>query len=167
MDIRSDGIVASAHGEEEDWYADVPAQFLETYGNNSFANGYGSWREVQMLIDGQVADTIWPAPRIYPGGMSPGLWVPIVGLNAFDLKSEDVDVSPWLGILCNGHSHTFALNVVSYSPTSKNRLGTVARNWYVSGQVSLWLDADGHQTTGQVNETEDPSHAFLKSYSLY
>lgn len=144
-------IFASGNGNEEFWYTDVPVQFLQTFGNSTFANGYGPWREVQLLIDGDLAGFVWPKPTVFTGGINTGLWVPIIGINAFDLKSVDVDVSPWLGLLCDGDPHTFELKVVGYNSSAASLLGTVASNWYVSGQVFLWLDEDGEQTTGTVS----------------
>lgn len=144
-------IFASGNGNEEFWYTDVPAQFLQTFGNSTFANGYGPWREVQLLIDGELAGFVWPRPTVFTGGINTGLWVPIIGINAFDLKSVDVDVSPWLGLLCDGDPHTFELKVVGFNSSAESAIGTVASNWYVSGQVFLWLDQDGEQTTGAVS----------------
>lgn len=146
-------VFASGNGNEEFWYTDVPAEFLMTFGNTSFANGYGPWREVQVLIDGNLAGFVWPEPVIFTGGISPGLWVPIVGLNTYDLGSTDVDISPWLGILCDGESHVFELQVAGYNSSSDTGLGTVAQNWYVSGEVFLWLDEGGNQTTGTVSSS--------------
>lgn len=143
-------VFASGNGNEEFWYTDVPAQFTETFGNSSFANGYGPFREVQVLIDGELAGMVWPAPIVFTGGINTGLWSPIVGIDAFDLGSVDVDVSPWLGTLCDGDSHVFELKVVGYD-WSTNTFGTVASNWYASAAVFLWLDDGGTQTTGEVS----------------
>lgn len=140
-------VFASGNGNEEFWYTDVPAALTSTF-NNTFANGYGPWREVQVLIDGQLAGFVWPFPIVFTGGISPGLWVPIVGIDTYDLGSVDVDVSPWLGILCDGNAHEFELKVVGLQ--SEAELGTVASNWYVSGEVFLWLDKNGTQTTASV-----------------
>lgn len=138
-------VFTSGNGNEEFWYTDVPAQFTSTF-NNTFANGYGPWREVQVLIDGQLAGVSWPFPVVFTGGVSPGLWVPIVGIDTYDLGSVDVDISPWLGVLCDGSEHVFELKVVGYN--SSTTLGTVASNWWVSGEIFLWLDEGGNQTTG-------------------
>lgn len=145
-------VLASGNGNEEFWYTDVPAPYLATFGaNTTFANGYGPWREVQVLIDGQLAGVAWPEPVVFTGGISTGLWVPIVGMDALDLPAVDVDVSPWLGTLCDGAPHAFELRVVGYDAAAPAGLGSVAENWYVSGQVFLWLDEGGNQTTGTVS----------------
>lgn len=142
-------IFASGNGNEEFWYTDVPADLTATFDNKTFAYGYGPWREVQLVIDGTLAGFVSPFPIIFTGGISPGLWVPIVGIDTYDLGSVDIDVSPWLGILCDGNAHTFELKVVGLA--SENELGTVASNWYVSGEVFLWLDEGGNQTTASVS----------------
>lgn len=138
-------VFASGNGNEEFWYTDVPGQYTPTF-NASFANGYGPWREVQILIDGNLAGVSWPFPIVFTGGISPGLWVPVVGIDTYDLGSVDVDISPWLGLLCDGSEHTFELKVVGYN--SSTTLGTVASNWWVSGEIFLWLDEAGNQTIG-------------------
>ena len=51
--------------------------------------GYSPFREVQILIDGQLAGVQWPFPVIFTGGVVPGLWRPIVGIDAFDLRAME------------------------------------------------------------------------------
>lgn len=143
-------VFASGNGQEEFWYTDVPAELTSTFHNNTFAYGYGPWREVQVLIDGVLAGFVSPFPVVFTGGISPGLWVPIVGIDTYDLGSVDVDISPWLGILCDGNAHEFELKVVGLQ--SETELGTVGSNWYVSGEVFLWLDKNGTQTTASVSQ---------------
>lgn len=145
-------IFASGNGNEEFWYGDAPAEFLSTFGPDvTFANGYGPWREVQVLVDGALAGVVWPETIVFTGGVSTGLWVPVVGIDAYDLGSVDVDVSPWLGVLCDGGAHEFEIRVVGFNSSAPGSLGTVAQNWYVSGLVSVWLDEGGNQTTGTVS----------------
>lgn len=150
-------VFASGNGNEEFWYTDVPGQFTSTF-DNSFANGYSPWREVQVLIDGELAGVSWPFPVVFTGGVSPGLWVPIVGIDAYDLGSVDVDISPWLGSLCDGSEHIFELKVVGFN--SSTTLGTVASNWWVSGEIFLWLDEGGNQTTGGELQVFTPQPTF-------
>lgn len=141
-------IFASGNGAEEFWYANVPTEYEETFGSNNTLYGYGPWREVQLLIDGKLAGISWPFPTIFTGGISPGLWVPIVGVDTYDLPSFEIDISPWLGLLCNGHNHTFQLKVVGYD--SETILGTVGSNWWITGAVFIWSDVKGSHTTGTV-----------------
>jgi hypothetical protein len=67
---------------------------------------YSPFREVQLLIDGQLAGVSWPFPIIFTGGISPGLWVPIVGIDTYDVPSFEIDVTPFLPLLCDGDLHT-------------------------------------------------------------
>lgn len=146
--------IASGNGAEEFWFTNVPTEYEKTF-NNTAIYGYSPFREVQLLIDGVLAGAIWPFPTVFTGGISPGLWVPIVGVDAYDLPNFEIDVSPWLGLLCDGKSHTFELKVLGYD--SVTSLGTVGSNWWVSGSVFLWVDSAGNQTTGSVR-TRYSSH---------
>lgn len=140
-------VFASGSGREEFWYTDVPVAVNATF-NNTFSNGYSPWREVQVRIDGVLAGFVSPFPVIFTGGINTGFWVPIVGVDTYDLGSVDIDVSPWLGILCDGNAHDFELTVIGLR--SADEFGTTANLWYVSAQVFVWLDEEGTQTTASV-----------------
>jgi hypothetical protein len=142
-------ILASGNGDEEFWYRNVVTEYEDTF-NSSVLHGYSPFREVQLLVDGELAGVSWPFPIIFTGGISPGLWVPIVGIDTYDLPSFEIDISPWLGILCDGAPHSFELKVVGYD--SETTLGSVGSNWWVSGAIFLWIDSAGTQTTGTVSE---------------
>jgi hypothetical protein len=143
-------VLASGNGAEEFWFRNVPSEYTDTF-NNTNLYGYSPFREVQVIIDGKLAGVGWPFPIIFTGGISPGLWVPIVGVHTYDLPSFEVDISPWLGILCDGNAHSFGLNVVGYD--TKTGFGTVGSNWWVSGAIFVWKDHGGNQTTGSVSTT--------------
>lgn len=149
-------ILASGNGAEEFWFRNVLTEFLNTF-NNTNLYGYSPFREVQLLIDGSVAGVNWPFPIIFTGGISPGLWVPIVGIDTYDLPSFEIDVSPWLGILCDGQEHSFEIKVMGYD--SKTTFGTVGSNWWVSGSIFVWTDHQGNQTIGTVSH--NPSAASM------
>jgi hypothetical protein len=141
-------ILASGNGAEEFWFRNVASEYLNTF-NNSALYGYSPFREVQLLIDGNLAGVSWPFPIVFTGGISPGLWVPIVGIDAFDIPSYEIDISPWLGLLCDGKAHTFEFKVVGHD--SKSTFGSVNSNWWVSGSIFVWTDARGKQTKGTVS----------------
>ena len=42
----------------------------------------------------------------------PGFWRPVVGIDAFDLKEDEIDISPFLPILSDGEEHSFEIRVV-------------------------------------------------------
>lgn len=150
-------IIASGNGAEEFWFTNVPTEYEKTF-NNTAIYGYSPFREVQLLIDGELTGAIWPFPTIFTGGISPGLWVPIVGVDAYDLPNFEIDISPWLGLLCDGKPHTFSLKVVGYD--SATTLGTVGSNWWVSGSIFLWIDSAGNQTIGSDIQSWTPQPQF-------
>ncbi|TVY38788.1 Peptide-N4-(N-acetyl-beta-glucosaminyl)asparagine amidase A [Lachnellula occidentalis] len=150
-------VLASGNGDEEFWFRNVPTEFTGTF-NNSALRAYSPFREVQVLIDGDLAGVGWPFPIIFTGGISPGIWVPIVGVHTYDLPSFEVDISPWLGLLCDGKPHSFELAVVGYD--SKTTIGTVGSNWWVSGSVFVWKDDEGNQTTGTSIQTSSAEPSF-------
>jgi len=82
----------------------------------------------------------------------PGLWRPIVGIDAFDLQEDEIDITPWLPLLCDGTGHTFEIRV---NGLNDNGNGTASLSettddyWLVSGKIFIWLDIAGHITTGQ------------------
>jgi hypothetical protein len=127
-------ILASGNGAEEFWYTNVPTKYDDTF-NDTKIYGYGPFREVQLLIDGALAGVSWPFPIVFTGGISPGLWVPIVGIDTYDLPSFEIDISPWLGLLCDGKAHTFELKVVGYE--SDTSLGTVGSNWWITAAIFI------------------------------
>ena len=40
-----------------------------------------------------------------------GLWRPIVGIDTLDLRAYEIDITPWLPLLCNGAEHTSDIRV--------------------------------------------------------
>jgi hypothetical protein len=153
-------VIASGNSNEEFWYRSVPSQFTKTFANATL-RAHSPFREVQVLIDGTLAGVAWPFPIVYTGGINPALWVPVVGIAAYDVPAYQIDVTPWLGLLCDGAEHTFALRMVGYETGSDDGLGTVNENWLVSGAVWVWLDEKGNQTTGtlMVSSTQNPVFA--------
>ncbi|KAI1121693.1 peptide N-acetyl-beta-D-glucosaminyl asparaginase amidase A-domain-containing protein [Nemania abortiva] len=142
-------------GNEEFWWSNVPQSaalaFQDTYGEYP---GYSPFREVQVLVDGHLAGVYWPFPVIYTGGIVPQLNRPIVGVQAFDIAEHEIDVSPFLPLLCDGKAHTFAIKIVGLvdDGASSAQLSTTTDDeWYVTGKVFVWLDDAGSVTTGTVD----------------
>ncbi|KAH9219736.1 peptide N-acetyl-beta-D-glucosaminyl asparaginase amidase A-domain-containing protein [Leptodontidium sp. 2 PMI_412] len=154
---------ASGNGAEEFWYTNVPSEYVNTFPDNpGWLFGYSPFREVQLLIDGNLAGVSWPFPLLFTGGVDPGLWRPIVGIDAYDMPTFDIDVTPWLPLLCDGKPHEFGLKVVAFDSTVEGNVGPIGENWWVTGTVFVWLDAHGKQTTGSsiANHTPDPVFDF-------
>lgn len=150
--IRKAVFSLSATGQidEEFWYSNVLSSDVDTFGVGNLL-GYSPFREVQVLIDGHLAGVAWPFPVIFTGGVVPGLWRPIVGIDAFDLREDEIDISPWLPLLCDGAPHNFEIRVAGINDNDKGsaRLTeTVGSYWLVTGKIFMWLDPDGSITTG-------------------
>ncbi|KAG6027524.1 hypothetical protein E4U40_001493 [Claviceps sp. LM458 group G5] len=136
-------LAATGQADEEFWWSNVPEASKDTF-NGTTLPGKGSFREVRLYIDGKIAGLSWPFPVVFTGGISPPLHRPIVGLQAFDLREQEIDLTPWLGVLCDGHAHHFRLEVVGADDVVPDRY------WLLSGKIFVWLldEAPGHVTTG-------------------
>ncbi|KAI0551151.1 peptide N-acetyl-beta-D-glucosaminyl asparaginase amidase A-domain-containing protein [Xylaria curta] len=143
-------------GNEEFWWSNVLQSatdaFDDTYGGAY--PGYSPFREVQVLIDGHLSGVSWPFPVIYTGGVVPQLHRPIVGIQAFDIAEHEIDVSPFLPLLCDGGSHTFEIKIlglVDDGASSAELSTTTDDEWYVTAKIFIWLDDDtGAITTGSL-----------------
>ncbi|POS87398.1 hypothetical protein EPUL_001112 [Erysiphe pulchra] len=144
-------VSACGQGNEEFWWQNVLQSNTDSFKDITLY-GYSPFREVQLLIDGHLAGVHWPFPVIFTGGVAPGLWRPIVGIDTFDLREHEIDITPWLAILSDGVSHKFEIRVVGIQDKDKEN-GTltefVGDNWLVSGKIFLWQDSgDENLTTG-------------------
>ncbi|KAH6638560.1 peptide N-acetyl-beta-D-glucosaminyl asparaginase amidase A-domain-containing protein [Truncatella angustata] len=167
------GLAVKAQGNEEFWWSNVPESAVGAFDPDvGTYPGYSPWREVQVLIDGQLAGVHWPFPTIYTGGVVPQLHRPIVGIDAFDLRDHEIDISPWLPLLCDGAEHTFTLKVVGLvddGSSSATLSNTTESSWYLVAKVFLWLDPEGSITTGVLGTgyngttNRDPTIAFSQS----
>jgi len=93
---------------------------------------------VQLFIDGALAGVVWPFPVIFTGGVVPGLWRPIVGIDAFELKEDEIDITPWLPLLCDGQSHNFSIRVSGLSDDGNGTASlseTTNSYWLITGKV--------------------------------
>lgn len=123
----------------------------ETFPSTGSFYGYSPFREVRLYIDDMLAGVAWPFPVIFTGGVVPGLWRPIVGIDALDLREDEIDITPWLPLLCDGESHNFTVKVSGLSQDQNGNAilsETVGSYWLVTGKVFIWLDASNYTTTG-------------------
>lgn len=124
---------------------------------------------MQLFIDGTLVGVAWPFPIIFTGGIVPNLWRPIVGIDAFDLKEDEIDITPWLPILCDGRSHNFTIGVSGLNDDTKGNAalsGRVGSSWLVTGKIFVWLDQAGHVTTGNAPLQVAPQPSFHVSSSV-
>jgi hypothetical protein len=118
---------------DEFWFGSQPDDYA---GPNGLCGG-GAFREVQVLIDGQLAGIAWPFPFIFTGGVNPWLWRPIPAVNAFDMPPQVVDLTPYVGLLTDGESHTISL-----------RVAHDGFYWGIDSDLLLYRDPVLSQTTG-------------------
>lgn len=145
-------ISACGQAREEFWYTNVLSSNTDTFADvDGSLDGYSPFREVQLLIDGQIAGVSWPFPVIFTGGIAPGLWRPIAGIDAFDLREHEIDITAWLPLLCDGAPHKFEIRVVGLDDDGAGHATlskTVGSNWVVTGKIFMFLDKNGFITTG-------------------
>ncbi|KAI2624839.1 hypothetical protein GGR54DRAFT_537528 [Hypoxylon sp. NC1633] len=147
-------VSANGQASEEFWWANVLQSDVLTFSRTAGRlPGLSPFREVQLFIDGNLAGVQWPFPVIFTGGVVPSLHRPVVGIQAFDLREHQIDITPWLPMLCDGaEKHTFTIQVAGLDDL-EGRNGTALTgiandSWYVTGKVFLWLDEEGSVTTG-------------------
>ena len=149
-------ISACGQADEEFWWSNVFTEdtqdFTDTSGD---LLGYSPFREVQLYIDGTLAGVVWPFPIIFTGGVAPGFWRPIVGIDAYDLRQPEIDISPFLPLLQDGKGHSFEIRVSGLNILSDGTAtlsGTVGSNWVVTGNIFLF---NGDLTQTGVGSTKE------------
>nr|CAB3503733.1 unnamed protein product [Digitaria exilis] len=117
-------VYVSSHYADEFWYMNTPEQ-------------NGPFREVTVLLDGDVVGAVWPFPVIYTGGINPLIWRPITSIGSFNFPTYDIELTPFLGKLLDGGEH----HEVGFAVTNAQS------SWYVDANLHLWLDAKSTKTT--------------------
>jgi hypothetical protein len=144
-------VSACGQATEEFWWSNVLQSDTNTFESTAGTfYGLSPFREVQVLIDGQIAGVEWPFPVIFTGGVVPSLHRPIVGIEAFDLREHEIDITPFLPLLCDGKQHTFTIRVAGIQDNGKSTgtlTQTVGDSWYVTGKIFVWLDDDNNSIT--------------------
>ncbi|KAK7257151.1 hypothetical protein RIF29_30919 [Crotalaria pallida] len=138
-------VYVSFHENDEFWYTNPPDDYILA-NNLSNTPRNGAFREVVVTLDGNVAGSVWPFTVIYTGGFNPLLWRPITGIGSFDLPSYDIEVTPFLGTVLDGETHSLGFSVT-------NALNV----WYIDANLHLWLDKESSRTEGQLlNHVDKP-----------
>ncbi|KAH9031826.1 peptide N-acetyl-beta-D-glucosaminyl asparaginase amidase A-domain-containing protein [Lactarius hengduanensis] len=137
---------ASANDDEMLWYTNVPNQFLN-YFPAGYVVGEGPFREVRVLVDGQVAGVAFPYAFFSTGIVLvvPSAWRPITSYGALDIPTYHLDLTPFIPILTNGQPHNITLDVASAEPDHQ-----INKNWYLSGLLQVNLDSSTSPTTGNI-----------------
>ena len=71
-----------------------------------------------VVVTAVIAASVWvlsgatlPFPEIFTGGVNPLIWRPIPAVDAFDMPPRTFDLTPLVGSLVDGGSHTISLSV--------------------------------------------------------
>ncbi|XP_062218492.1 peptide-N4-(N-acetyl-beta-glucosaminyl)asparagine amidase A-like [Phragmites australis] len=128
-------VYVSSHYSDEFWYMNTPEQ-------------NGPFREVTVLLDGDVVGAVWPFPVIYTGGINPLIWRPITSIGSFNLPTYDIELTPFLAKLLDGEEHELGFAVTN-----------AQNSWYVDANLHLWLDPKSSKTTGGLIAYDAPKLA--------
>ena len=107
---------------------------------------------------------------IFTGGVVPALWRPIVGIDAFDLREDEIDITPWLPLLCDGRIHDFEIRIAGLKDDGNGHAILSSINgsyWLVTGKVFIWLDDEKHRTTGTSPQVNSPSPELEVSSTVF
>lgn len=135
-------VFASGNGDDEFWYYNMQPQNTEVFESNGLAlSGNYPSRFIEVYINNDTAGLVLPFPVIFTGGLAPGLWIPNVGINAFDLPSYPIDLTPLLPKLWEGASIQISIT------TGFGALAT--SDWYVNANLLTWQN-EGIKGSGTV-----------------
>jgi ethanolamine utilization microcompartment shell protein EutS len=130
-------VIAQSQSDEEQWFFCLP----DALGASLGVCGNTAFRQVDVSIDGTPAGVAPIFPWIYTGGIDPGLWVPIPGVQTLNLQPYRVDLTPFAGVLSNGKPHTVGVTVFN----AFNFFSTVAN-------LLIYEDHGSKKVTGEVTE---------------
>ncbi|CAD6587902.1 MAG: hypothetical protein ASARMPREDX12_003044 [Alectoria sarmentosa] len=151
---------ACGQATEEFWYTNAFNSEVNTFESTAGTlYGFSPFREVQLLIDGQLAGVSWPFPIIFTGGIVPGFWRPIVGIDAFDLRQHEIDVTPFLPLLCDSFAHTFEIRIAGLTDDGAGHASLseiVGSYWVVTGTIFLFSATNESVTTGTSPSIDTP-----------
>jgi hypothetical protein len=145
-------LVAQSQNVEEQWFDCVPtsiAAALNACQNTAF-------REVEVSVDGKPAGVAPVYPWIFTGGVDPGLWVPIPGVQTLNFVPYRVDLTPFAGMLDDGQPHAVGVSVFNafnfFSVTAQLLLFEDHQRQSLSGDLtSDTLTAPDPTVTNTVN----------------
>ena len=153
-------ISACGQAAEEFWWSNVLTSDTHVFGNDTTLYGHSPFRELQLFIDGYMAGFALPFPVIFTGGVVPGFWRPIVGIDAFDLREDEIDITPFIPFLSDNKPHDFEIRVVGIDDDGRgngNLTSNIESNWVVTGKVFIWLDTHSNLTTGTFPTVSAPT----------
>jgi hypothetical protein len=178
-------VIAQSQAHDERWYTCVDQAYLartRDYSLESFeaCNG-GSFRGVEVLVDGKPAGLAPVYPWIFAGGVAPHLWLPMPAIQATNFIPARVDLTPFAGLFDDGKPHTVAVRVlgtdhffnvaanllVYRDPHASHLRGEVTQDTLAAQQPAdlsvrdtLHADAAGH-IVGEIDTDQTQSYVIV------
>ncbi|RDB29168.1 Peptide-N4-(N-acetyl-beta-glucosaminyl)asparagine amidase A [Hypsizygus marmoreus] len=141
-------IFCSGNAVEEFWYLNTPDEFVPYFPASTGIVGKGPFREVQVLVNDQLAGVVWPYVVIYTGGITPSNWRPLTSYGAYDAPTYWVDITPFIPtLLASNTTHSVTFRVVGQGQNP-----TINSNWFVSGSIHIRMG--NSTTTGKMKRYE-------------
>ncbi|HEY6273694.1 MAG TPA: peptide-N4-asparagine amidase [Terriglobales bacterium] len=130
-------VIAQSQSVEEQWFLCLPNEIAPELGDC----GNTDFREVEISVDGKPAGAAPVYPWIYTGGVDPGLWIPVPGVQTLNFPAFRVDLTPFAGTLNDGQPHTVGVSVFN------------ALNFFtVTAQLLVFQDHGQPHVTGALTE---------------
>jgi hypothetical protein len=179
---------AQSQFHDEFWYTCLPDKYIQETMAFAMKRGYkgaprraracsgGSYREVEVLVDGQPAGLAPIFPWVYTGGIDPYLWRPTPGVQTLNFVPYRVDLTPFAGLLSDGAEHSVAVRVVGsnhyfsvgaallvYRDAKAGKTGGAVTRNTLKGQslepaVTSTLNPDPGKVNGNVMTRADQSY---------
>ncbi len=144
-------LFAQSQFHDEFWYTCLPDQYIQQTMAFAMKRGYkgapvrpracrgGSYREVEVSVDGQPAGLAPIYPWVYTGGIDPYLWRPTPGVETLNFVPYRLDLTPFAGLLSDGAQHSVSVRVLG-------------ANHYFSAAaaVLVYRDSEAGETRGAV-----------------
>lgn len=131
---------AHAHTHPKQFfYTNVPSEQVERL---DAACGGGTYRELQVYVDGQLAGAAYPFPVLYTGGVNPFLWRPLSGIESLDIPAYRFDLTPFAGLF--NRLGAAAANGASSKPHIDLRVFGNNQDglWFLTSNLLLYPDPD-------------------------
>lgn len=157
-------IYASGTADDEFWYGSLNTDVTKQLPKDTQAGfPHGAYREVRLYVDGILAGAVTPYPVVFTGGISPLMWRPQTGFGSYDQPTYLLDLTAFLGILCDGREHDYEIRVASAEEDE-----AINNSWFVSGNLQVIVGKEGDVTSGStpVVEVTPTKDSFVLSGSV-
>ena len=101
-------VISQSQSLDEQWFACFPNDLAAI--NDLYGCGNTDFREAEITIDGQPAGIAPVSAWVYTGFL-PDQWMPSPGVQTLDFVPYRVNLTPFAGLLSDGHAHTISLSI--------------------------------------------------------